>query len=113
MTTEISPADQGADLSGFRAAEAVISGLEISSAPDESKVINVIKYDNGQFTLGFRAGAPGVVVPLILRILQDEELCRLLAALRDELAHPGPEHGPDRDALIAFVAVLAAHVERS
>lgn len=110
MTTGAAAATNATDLASFRAVQATASSLEIASAPDESKVIRVINVSDGEFTLGFRAGAPGVVVPLILRILDDDELGALLDALQDELDSPPDQPGLNLAVLRAFVTVLSEHL---
>jgi len=69
-------------------------------------VIDIITYEDGEFTLRFAPGRPGVVVPAIVEVLNP----RQLSALQDELDHPPADHDLDLAALRAFVDVLTKKV---
>ncbi|MBV9141744.1 MAG: hypothetical protein JO115_12640 [Pseudonocardiales bacterium] len=73
-------------------------------------VIDIITYEDGEFTLRFAPGRPGVVVPAIVEVLNPRQLSALLDALQDELDHPPADHDLDLAALRAFVDVLTKKV---
>jgi len=87
-------------LDTFQAAQGEVLALRLTGRADPDRV-QVITYQDGEFTLGLRAARPGVVVPAVLVVLDDDALSALLAALR----RPA-DLAPDLPALRAAVDVL-------
>ncbi|HSV66525.1 MAG TPA: hypothetical protein VLJ59_11540 [Mycobacteriales bacterium] len=97
------------DLASFQAAQAEVRSMRVTGRPGPD-TIQIIDFSDGIFTLGLQAARPGVVVPLILRILGPQELAALLDALQDQLDEPQPDPNLDLAALRAFVEVLTDKV---
>lgn len=99
------------NLATFRAAQAEVLAMRvIGRLRGNVDVIDIITYEDGEFTLRFAPGRPGVVVPAIVEVLNPRQLSALLDALQDELDHPPADHNLDLAALRAFVDVLAKKV---
>lgn len=101
-----SPANE---LASFQAARAEVLSARVTGRPGPD-TIQVITFSDGMFTLGLRAARPGVVVPLILRILNPQDLSALLDALQDQLDHSPADPSLDIAALQAFVEIVARTV---
>ncbi|HMC68031.1 MAG TPA: hypothetical protein VKJ07_02655 [Mycobacteriales bacterium] len=92
-------------LDTFQAAQGEVLALRLTGRADPDRV-QVITYQDGEFTLGLRAARPGVVVPAVLVVLDDDALSALLAALRRQVDSPPADLAPDLPALRAAVDVL-------
>lgn len=107
--TDSSVVEQRASgLAGFQTGQADILVLRIIGRPG-GDLVDIITYSDGEFTLRFGPGRPGVRVPLFVRVLEPRELAALLDALQDQVDHPPVDH-LDLVALRAFVDVLAQKV---
>jgi hypothetical protein len=103
--------DHASNFASFRATQAeVLAMCVIGRLRGDVDVIDIITYEDGEFTLRFAAGRPGVVVPAIVEVLKPRQLSALLDPLQDELDHPPVDHDLDLAALRAFVDVLAKKV---
>jgi len=97
------------DLASFQAAQAEALTLRVTGRPGVDTV-QIITYSEGTFTLGRRAVRPGIMVPMVLQVLDPQDLSALLSALQDEVDHPPKDLTPDMAALRAFIEVLAGKV---
>jgi len=108
--TDSSVVEQRASgLASFQTGQADILVLRVIGRPSGG-LVDIITYSDGEFTLRFGPGRPGVRVPFFVRVLELRELAALLDALQDQVDHPPADRNLDLVALRAFVEVLAQKV---
>lgn len=111
MTDSSVAHDRASGFASFHATQAEVVDMRvIGRSRRDTDLLDVITYSDGEFTLTFAPGRPGVAVPHIAEVLGPRQLSPLLDALQDEVDHPPADHDLDLAALRAFVEVLAHKV---